>query len=540
MPQPNPRFRNQRKHRIFPVLLVFISLLAACSTTYQTDSEPSLYFESNAITGVAWGEQVQVNSTQIPASPPLSIQYQIGSGAIINLSPVHQQAGQVVFILPEMPALPTLSNFSSPYSITPSQYNSPLSSAQISQYSNRGIVKVTLTAGNKKIKRNYQPFGAVEPGELTVMAQSNNCSAFENAVTSLGFSKLDSASAGNLCYLTAGFSTIGTSQAINKVNSLDLSNLWVDKNVVQGLDPRGSSSFDPSCAQIETWLDLAGASGFDLLNPADILASSNASAAHNLNLTGAGVNVFVIGGGIGANDAFVCEDAQGNVLFQGHDSHIAEIIQLIAPDAHIEDRVVCNAAGHCPSSEIVRALIDVSQVAQQNSGKDLINMSLGGPTGNSVMQRVLEIIEPGITVIASSGNGPFAPSHYPAAYSSGALNPGSLDNIVAVAATGRLTGSWALAGFNTRNAELFAPGTNVCVQTATSFRCDPQAATTPENLGITGTSFAAPVATGMAALYLEHSNLNLSPSDLRSCLTSAALLNPNLNRMIWFDASICP
>ncbi|MCA9836184.1 MAG: S8 family serine peptidase [Trueperaceae bacterium] len=520
---------------LFILLAVF---LAACSSA---SPEEVIALESTVITNVAWGEQVQVSSSAIPASPAVSLRYQIDAGPVQTLTPVFQRAGRVVFILPEMPKLPDLSNFTSPYTVNLGQYTANLTNSQINQYSNRGTVKLTINAGSTTLRRNYRPFGAVEPGEITLLAQTSNCTAFENAVTSRGYSKVDGASAGGLCYMTASSVNLGTAQAMNQLsNSLDYANLWLDKNVVNGLDPRGSGSLDPSCDQISQWLDRAGGSGFTMLAPNNLLLSSNASAAHSSGVTGAGVNVFIVGSGVDANDVFVCYDASGGILFEGHDTHVAEIIRVLAPDVQIEDRVVCDASGNCPSSETIKALLDISVEAQNNSGKDVINMSLGGPLSNRVLERVLELVEPGITVITSSGNGPFAPAHYPAAYSSGTQNPGSLDNIVAVAATGFVNGSWQIAGFNTRNAELFSPGTNLCVATATGFRCDPKASSKPENLGITGSSFAAPVATAMAALYLNHSSQNLQPAELRDCLKTSSLLSPKLSHMVWYDAATCP
>lgn len=532
-------FTNLGGHVRTLSLFLLILLLSACGTSQSSLTE--VEFSTTAITDVAWGEQVQISHSAINASPAVTIKYQIGSGPVQSITDFHQQDNRVVFALPAVASLPALPNFSAPYTLTPSQYDTALTSTQIAQYSNRGIVKVTITADSKKIKRNYQPFGSVEVGEVTVMAQASNCNAFENAVTALGFTKVDEGSAGNLCYVTASFDTKGTSQAVSQLDaSLDFPNVWVDKNTVQNLDPGNGVSFDPSCDQISDWLDRAGGSGFDMLLPADLLSSSNATAAHNSGVTGAGVNVFVIGGGIGTNDDFECLDASGGVLFEGHDTHVAEMIRLIAPDANIEDRVVCNAAGNCATSEIVKALLDVSTTAQNNTGKDIINMSLGGPLANSVLEKTLQSIEPGILVVSSNGNGPNAPAHYPAYYSSSSPAGGSLDNVVSVAASGYANSNWHRVAFNTRKADLFAPATNVCVQSVTGFRCDPTAATQPENLGVTGSSFAASIATGTAALYLDASATNLQPQDVRTCLIDSALTNPNMSRMIWYNAALCP
>ena len=531
--------RAFKKHTHTWLFSLIATLLGACSTSQMPLSETAL--EPTSVISVAWGEQVQVTHPAINASPAVTIQYRIDSGPVQTISRFHQQDNRVVFALPSVLALPELPNFATPYTVSAGAYASTLTSSQIEQYTNRGTVKVTISTGSKKIRHSYQPYGAVESGELTVLVQATNCEAVKAAVLAEGFSIIDNTSGERLCYLTAYTESKGTSQAIAHLeNKLEFSQVWVDKNTIQTLDPTGAHGFDPGCDQIANWLDLAGGSGFKMLLPTDLLASSNASTAHNAGITGAGIKVFVIGGGIGINDDFECLDATGSVLFEDHDTHIAEIIRLIAPDALVEDRIVCDATGNCPTSEIVKALLDVNSAAQTNMGKDIINMSLGGPLPNIVLERALRAIESDITVISSNGNGPNAPAHYPASYSSANPTPGALDNVVAIAASGFQAGNWYIAGYNTRNAQMFAPGTNVCVQTATSFRCDTSATTQPESIGITGSSFAASFATAMAALYLEASSSNLTPEDVRQCLLDGSVNNPNMNRMVWFDAAVCP
>lgn len=518
--------------RQIAVILSLFLLLTACGI------DDTLTLETTLLTGVAWGERVEVNSPNI--ANPATVRYRIGNGAWQTRPVVSQQAGRVVFDLPEVPSLPALPfATTTPYTLSWGQYSSPLSNQQLNQYRNRGVVKVQITSGKKKVNVDYLPYGAVEAGEVTLLAESNqSCAAFLASLPA-AFSVVDSATDGNLCYATLGFSQRGTVQAIALLSSLELPNMLIDKNTVSGFDPGGARSFDPSCDQIAQWLDPVGSSGYAFLLPSAVLSSSNAAAAHSAGITGAGVNITVIGGGFDSDDEFACVNQQGVTIFDGHDTHVAALIQTLAPGATIAAKIVCDSNGNCPTSEIVKALLEVRQEAQQSPGPDVVNISLGGPLPNSVLERTLQRIEPAVTVISSSGNGPYAPAHYPASYSSGGLNPGPLSNVISVAASG-FAGSWQIAGFNSRTAELFAPGVNVCVSTATGFRCDPTAPTAPDNLGLTGSSWASPIATGMAALYHQHSSQSLSPAAMRTCLTSAAQQSPNLNRMIWFDASICP
>ncbi len=518
-------------------------LLTACGSGIQADPVAVELTTQAVVSGVAWGERVEVSHPTIPASPAATLQYRIGNGPWQSTVAVSQQAGRIVFDLPEVSGIPDLPLAdTTPYAISLAQYTSPLSKQQVNQYRNRGEVRVRIKIGNQNRNLRYRPYGAVEAGEVTLLANlpAEACTAFLASLPP-AFSLVDSTASGGLCYATVGFEHRGTSEAIALLGNLSAPGLLIDKNTVQSFDPKGARAFDPSCDQILQWLDPAADSGYVLLPPPAILASSNATAAHNAGITGAGVNVTVIGGGFGSDDEFACVNQQGNVVFEGHDTHVGALIALIAPGANIQAKIVCDKNGNCPTSELVRALLEVRQEAQQTpSVPHIINLSLGGPLPNKVLEQSLKSIEAFIPVISSSGNGPYAPAHYPASYSSGTLNPGSLSNVISVAASGLTANGWQIAGFNSRTAELVAPGVNACVLTATGFRCDPTAPSAPDYLGLTGSSWAAPIATGVAALYYQHSSQSLSPTAMRSCLTSAAQQSPNLNRMIWFSPAVCP
>jgi subtilisin family serine protease len=173
----------------------------------------------------------------------------------------------------------------------------------------------------------------------------------------------------------------------------------------------------------------------------------------------------------------------------------------------------------------------------------VVNMSLGGPLRNSAMFRALQYMQDRVLVVTSGGNGFAAPGHYPASFSSRLPNPGLLSNVISVAASGyNSAGVWGAAGFNTRsNASLFAPGINLCPASMLTFRCKNSLPYSLDDLGATGSSFAAPVVAAIAALYLDNAlpQQSLTPLRLGQCLVNHSRTNPLLDRMVYFDSAGC-
>ena len=156
-------------------------------------------------------------------------------------------------------------------------------------------------------------------------------------------------------------------------------------------------------------------------------------------------------------------------------------------------------------------------------------MSFGGPLPNKIMYALLKLLwqERKIYVVTSSGNSPSAPAQYPASYAKG-VSLGTepmLSNVISVAAIGSRHNVYEIASFNTRkNANVFAPGVNLCPSSVLTRRCL-SGGVYSQDIGVSGTSFAAPVITALGALLIEQTGK--IPNDLLGCLEKNAVAQSN-------------
>lgn len=520
--------------------ILSLAIFVACNPSVA-DQTDALNTEGAmaAINGVAWGERLEINHAGIPAPSTAQVQLwiSINNGAPVLAQVIFQTAGRVVFDLPAalpLPNLPTeFSNFIPGHNIA-TYYQAPAPSQQ-AWYTNRGTVKVQVRYGSNNVivEREYLPYGAVKPGELTVLREVSNTGQCNlpgaYTIVNRQTTQIEGAT---VCYITAGFISRGTQAAINQLTALGFS---ADKNTVSSLDQTGANSFDPTCDQIGRWLNPISLN-FPTTDMTALATYVNAQAA---GVSGAGVKVYVVGGGFNAEDGFSCPVAN----FHKHDTHVQSIIQALAPGADVQAKVVCSDLGNCFASDIVLALLGIADEAQTANYDIVVNMSLGGPLANQPMFRALEYMHSRVLVVASGGNGFAAPRHWPASYSSRLPSPGALFNVIAVAASGfNSAGVWGLGGFNTRaNGSIFAPGINLCTTTLTNFRCKNSSPFNLDDIGATGSSFAAPVVTAIAALYLDAAlpQQNITPTRLGQCLVNYSRNNPLLDRMVYFDPAGC-
>jgi type VII secretion-associated serine protease mycosin len=209
---------------------------------------------------------------------------------------------------------------------------------------------------------------------------------------------------------------------------------------------------------------------------------------------------LVAGRDIANNDATPQDDV-------GHGTMVAGIIAAdrnnhrgvagVAPLANIMPIKVLGGDGSGDDTDIA-AGIDWART----HGADVINLSLGGPSTDVVLQQaVADAIAAGIVVVAAAGNDGAETVGYPASY------PG----VIAVSAS---THTGALAAFSSYGArvDLAAPGLDI-----TSTALGSSEAYDVES----GTSFSSPIVAGIAALVRAH-NPGFTAAQTRSRLLDTA------------------
>ena len=256
--------------------------------------------------------------------------------------------------------------------------------------------------------------------------------------------------------------------------------------------------------------------------PADVpwgVARVNAPAAWATG-QGAGVKVAVIDTGIDCTHPDLqCDFGSGvNIVDPSaapmddneHGTHVAGTIAGrgrggpagVAPQATLIPVKVLDGDGSGTLSDIVKG-INWAARARVN----VINMSLGGPTGSPALERAVKsALAAGVVVVCAAGNSGPAPDTVGF--------PGGYPGVIAVAASDAKDG---VAKFSSRGdaVAFIAPGVDIL-------------STVPggKTAKLSGTSMASPHVAGLAALAVERGARG--PSGVRSAFTSAASKLPGL------------
>ncbi len=235
----------------------------------------------------------------------------------------------------------------------------------------------------------------------------------------------------------------------------------------------------------------------DDMDQIDNTAFDDATTINNVNFyPGTGVNIAIVGTGTGGLDKFSCNLSTGT--FTDHDNHIESIITELVPNATVKDYVACDGAGVCPSNKVANQLLTIWK---ENNPRQIVNLSLGGHNPDYTHEYIIgTIMQRKALVVASAGNGGSSiQAHYPASFANSATN------MLSVAAVGKDSSNIEWADFNTTGvANIAGPGINLCPTSADSFRCG------KNEIGISGTSFAAPYVAAVAASYMDRWGWNPS------------------------------
>lgn len=202
----------------------------------------------------------------------------------------------------------------------------------------------------------------------------------------------------------------------------------------------------------------------------------------------------------------------------GHGTHVSGIaaaftnnrrgIAGTAPDAFLFDYKVCNGQVGCPLTAQIPA---IQEAADMNA--DVINMSLAGYGRSTAQERAVNYAwSQGTVIVAAAGNDATNQPAYPAAYA----------NVIAVTSTDFQNGDSDFSNYGNW-VNVTAPGGELRGPlSATRFQILSSYPTYLNSSGYVfnnGTSFAAPMVSGVAALVASR---NLSAAQVRQRIESTA------------------
>jgi thermitase len=177
-------------------------------------------------------------------------------------------------------------------------------------------------------------------------------------------------------------------------------------------------------------------------------------------------------------------DADGDGLkdeLVGHGTHVAGIVDLVAPSAKIMPLRALNSEGYSNVFTIAKAI----SYAKGN-GANVINLSLGSRKYSKLLREVIEdAIKSGVVVAAAAGNSNTTVPHYPAA---GDGTAASANGLVAVTSVDKYDKKSNFANYGIW-VDIAAPGNDIRSTFPVSMYAN-----------WSGTSMATPFISGQAAL----------------------------------------
>ena len=200
----------------------------------------------------------------------------------------------------------------------------------------------------------------------------------------------------------------------------------------------------------------------------------------------------------------------------GHGTHVASLAGGktfgAAKKSNLYSVRVLDCYGWGQLSVIMDGLNHVAELVNGTDQPAIISMSLGGPYSEVIDELVTAIVKAGIPVVAAAGNDGYDACHY---------SPASNSLAITVGASSEGAGMYSFSNGGSC-VDIIAPGVDVL---GASWICDTC------NISYTGTSMAAPLVSGVAAIYLSLQPL-LTPSELKQILLDESCKN-TLNFSDW-------
>ena len=194
---------------------------------------------------------------------------------------------------------------------------------------------------------------------------------------------------------------------------------------------------------------------------------------------------------------------------QGHGTHVASLAAGktfgAAKKSNLYSVRVLKCYGRTPLSVILDGLNHVAELVNGTDQPAIISMSLGGPYSTVMDELVTAIVQANIPVVAGAGNDGYDACYY---------SPASNSLAITVGASKEGAGMYPYSNGGSC-VDIIAPGVDVL---GAGWPCDTC------NMSLTGTSMAAPLVSGVAAIYLSLQPL-LTPSELKHILLDKSCKN---------------
>jgi Subtilisin-like serine proteases len=264
----------------------------------------------------------------------------------------------------------------------------------------------------------------------------------------------------------------------------------------------------------------SGVSGYWGLDRIDQATANRDYRFYYPSSAGTGVHVYVLDSGIltsheqfegrASNDYDLINDGRSESEYYFHGTAVASIVggkdYGVAKNVHLHSVRVLDYQGQGTFSKVVKGL---DWVIAHHTSPAVVNMSLGGSSvSSSLNNAVASTVNAGITVVVSSGNRLGTTDSWDACNWSPASAPLAITVGATTSSDSRDT-SYSTYG---TCLDLFAPGTSILSATNTGDTA---------YVYRTGTSMAAPMVAGAAALYLAD-HASATPAEVTSVILGVA------------------
>jgi subtilisin family serine protease len=211
--------------------------------------------------------------------------------------------------------------------------------------------------------------------------------------------------------------------------------------------------------------------------------------AYSYQATGQGVRVYVVDSGIADLSEFSGRVSDGygrsNIKCSGHGTAVGAVIGAetygVAKDVDLVSvKIQCTASA--TAVEVIRSLNWIAKDLRRFSGRSVVNISLNGDFYPDLNSAVQNLIDAGAVVVAGAGNSGRDACLY---------SPSAVKDAIVVGGTDQNDTALIYSNFG-QCVDLYAPGEGIWTIWNTG-----------ERTFTSGTSYAAPHVSGLAAIYLE-------------------------------------